>query len=202
MASPRRRLGQEARREEILVAAERLLRRDGVTVRVEDIVAEARAAKGTFYTCFATWDDMLDEVRARKITELEQVLAPIVSAKPVHASTLADVALTSIDFILRLGRLHEVLFHSAFTQARPLPKSARPPARIAAILRMGQEAGVYAACDCEPMGALIFAIMHETADRIAAGADRERSLATLKLALDRIVNAPGEVPSLDRRKRP
>jgi hypothetical protein len=52
------------------------------------------------------------------------------------------------------------------------------------------------------MGALIFAIMHETADRIAAGADRERSLATLKLALDRIVNAPGEVPSLDRRKRP
>lgn len=202
MASPRRRLGQEARREELLAAAERLLQRGGVTVRVEDVVAEADAAKGTFYTCFATWDDMLEEVRIRKTAELERALAPIVSAKPVRASMLADVALTSIDFILELGGLHEVLFHSAFTQARPLPTNARPPARIAAILRMGQEAGVYAPCDPEPMGALIFAIMHETADRIAAGADRERSLATLALALDRIVNATGHVPSLDRRKRP
>ena len=200
MAPRRRRLGPDKRRAELLVAAERLLRRDGPAVRVEDIVAEARAAKGTFYTCFATWDDMLDAVRAQKLAELEQLLAPALAAKPVRASLLADVAITSIDFIVALRGLHEVLFHSAFTQARPLPETTRPPARIAAILRHGQQAGVFAPCDPEPMGALIFAMMHETADRIAAGANRERSLAALKFALDRIVMAPSRASSLNRRK--
>ena len=76
----------------------------------------------------------------------------------------------------------------------------RPPAQIAAILRRGQQAGVYAPCDPGPMGALIFAMMHETADRIAAGADRKRSLAAFKLALDRIVNAPGNASPVTRRK--
>jgi AcrR family transcriptional regulator len=200
MAAPRRRLGQDKRRAELLDAVERLLQRNGPAVRVEDIVAAASAAKGTFYTCFATWDDMLEEVRARKIAELDRALAPILAAKPVRASLLADVAVTAVDFILALGGLHDVLFHSAFTQARPLPESVRPPAQIAAILRRGQQAGVYAPCDPAPMGALIFAMMHETADRIAAGADRKRSLATLRLALDRIVNAPSSAPSLGRRK--
>jgi AcrR family transcriptional regulator len=200
MAVKRRRLGQDKRRAELLDAAERLLQRDGPTVRVEDIVVEAKAAKGTFYTCFATWDDMLEEVRARKLTELGQALAPVLAAKADRPSVLADVAAISIDFILNLRGLHEVLFHSAFTQARPLPTNERPPAQIAAILRRGQQAGVFAPCDCEPMGALIFAMMHETADRIAAGADRKRSLAAFKLALDRIVNAPGNAPPLSRGK--
>jgi AcrR family transcriptional regulator len=200
MASPRRRLGPDARRAELLAAAERLLRRDGPAVRVEDIVAEAKAAKGTFYTCFATWDDMLEEVRARQIAELERALVPVLR-KGEHAAVLADIAAISIDFILKLAGLHEVLFHSAFTQARPLPANERPPARIAAILRRGQEAGVYAPSDPEPMAALIFAMMHETADRIAAGANRQRSLATLKLALDRIVNTAEVSPSPGRRKR-
>jgi AcrR family transcriptional regulator len=193
-------LGPDKRRAELLDAAERLLQRDGLAVRVEDIVEEARAAKGTFYTCFATWDDMLDAVRARKIAELEQLLAPVLAAKPVRASLLADIAVISIDFIVALQGLHDVLFHSAFTQARPLPSNTRPPARIAAILRHGQQAGVFAPCDPEPMGALIFAMMHETADRIAAGADRKRSLATLEVALDRIVNVPSSSSSLSRRK--
>jgi AcrR family transcriptional regulator len=200
MAPRRRRLGQDKRRAELLVAAERLLRRDGAAVRVEDIVAEARAAKGTFYTCFATWDDMLEAVRAQTIAELEQLLVPILATKPIRASLLTDVAVTSIDFIVALGGLHDVLFHSAFTQARPLPENTRPPARIAEILRHGQQAGVFAPCDPEPMGALIFAMMHETADRIVAGASRQRSLAALKFALDRIVNAPDNAPSLSRRK--
>ncbi len=123
MAAPRRRLGQDVRRAELLDAAERLLRRDGPTVRVEDIVVEAKAAKGTFYTCFATWDDMLEEVRARKLAELERALAPVLGAKAERPSVLADVAAISIDFIVNLRGLHEVLFHSAFTQARPLPET-------------------------------------------------------------------------------
>jgi AcrR family transcriptional regulator len=201
MALQRRRLGQDKRRAELLVAAERLLRRDGAAVRVEDIVAEAKAAKGTFYTCFATWDDMLEAVRAQKLAELEQLLVPALAAKPVRTSLLADVAVTSIDFIVALGGLHDVLFHSAFTQARPLPDNRRPPARIAEILRHGQQADVFAPCDPELMGALIFAMIHETADRIVAGASRQRSLAALKLALDRIVKVSGNASSLHPRRR-
>jgi AcrR family transcriptional regulator len=189
MPTPRRRLGTEIRREEIIAAAERLLRKGGAAVRVEDVVAEAGAAKGTFYTAFDNWDDLLEEIRTRKAAELENIVAPLLPDGPDSdwVGALSATATAFVDFVLALEGLHEVLFHSLFTRARPMPAERRPAARIAALLKAGQAAGRYGALDAEPAAALIFAMMHEAADAIAAGADRGRCLAALDRMLRRIV---------------
>src|SRR5258705_13985598 len=67
----RRRLQPEARKLEIVEAAERLLATDGSRVRVEDVVREAGVAKGTFFLYFPTWDDLLESVRQRLGTEFD-----------------------------------------------------------------------------------------------------------------------------------
>jgi AcrR family transcriptional regulator len=185
----RRRLKPDARRLEILVAAEKLLKRHGTNVRVEDVVAEARAAKGTFYAYFATWDDLLEAIRARNVAELEAAAAPILAFGPATDwhRLLPALAVLLIDFIASSGGLHDALFHSAFARNRPEPPEKRLAARFAMILRVGIAAGAYAKLDTEPTGALISASIHETADQILAGADRKRALSALNHLLHCLV---------------
>lgn len=181
----RRRLSPEARRQEILEAALRLLHDRGNEVRVEDITAEAGAAKGTFFAYFPTWHDLLEAVRAHHVAEFKARHGEGEGAENWR-EVLPGLAARFIDFILELGGTHEVLFHSEFTLARPLPPQDRPAARIAAILRAGQAEGAYATLDPEAGGRLIFAMIHETADAIAAGADRVTALSALILSLHRM----------------
>jgi AcrR family transcriptional regulator len=184
----RRRLKPDTRRLEIIEAAEKLLKRHGSAVRVEDVVAEARAAKGTFYTYFATWDDLLDTIRSRKVAEVETAAAPILTFGPQTdwRTVLPSLAVLLVDFIVASEGLHDALFHSAFTRNRPEPPHKRLAARLAQVLKAGMVAGAYARLDAEPLGALVSAVIHETADQILAGADRERTLAALDHALHRI----------------
>ena len=187
----RRRLQPDARRLEIIAAAEKLLKKHGTDVRVEDVVAEARAAKGTFYTYFATWDDLLEAIRARKVAEVEKAAGPILAFGPQTdwPKVLPSLAVILIDFIVASGGLHEALFHSAFTRNRPEPPEKRLAARLAQVVKAGMAAGAYARLDPEPAGALISAVIHETADQILAGADRKRALKALNHMLHRLVIA-------------
>src|SRR5947207_12588066 len=67
----RRRLQPEARKREIVEAAERLLQAQGSQVRVEDVVREAGVAKGTFFLYFPSWDDLLETLRERLVSEFD-----------------------------------------------------------------------------------------------------------------------------------
>jgi AcrR family transcriptional regulator len=185
----RRRLQPDARRQEIIEAAEKLLKRHGTKVRVEDVVAEARAAKGTFYTYFATWDDLLEALRQRKVAEVERAAAPVLAFGPRTdwRKVLPSLASILIDFIVASGGLHEALFHSAFTRNRPEPPHLRLAARLAQVVKAGMAAGAYAKLDPEPTGALISAVIHETADQILVGADRKRAFSALNRMLHRLV---------------
>jgi AcrR family transcriptional regulator len=187
----RRRLKPDARRLEIITAAEKLLKRHGTAVRVEDVVAEARAAKGTFYAYFESWDDLLDTIRQRTVGELESQAAPLLAFGPATDwyKVLPSLAELLVDFITASQGLHDALFHSDFTRNRPMPPETRLAARIAQILRAGMAAGAYQKLDPEPTGQLISAVIHETADQILAGADRQRSFAALDHLLDRLVVA-------------
>lgn len=184
----RRRLAPEERREEIYQAAVRLLIGRGPEIRVEDVVAEAGAAKGTFYTCFPTWDDLLEEIRARKSADLLRDMASALTPKTDEEWRMAlpTIAGKFVAFVEGMGGLHEALFHSDFAQARPLPRQARPSARLAALLRNGQEAGHYAAFAPEPVARLLFSLIHETADAIVEGADRRDAIETLNWMIGRI----------------
>ena len=189
----RRRIGPEQRREELIAAAERVLRRLGGQARVEDVVREAGAAQGTFYTCFRAWDDLLEAIRERQLAAFEARLAmPTEVAGPIDwPPLLRRLSAQFVDFVLELEGLHEALFHGDFSRNRPMHTQARPPARLAAIIRAGQEAGAFGPVDPDITGRLLFAVLHETADAIEAGAERDTALAALHHLIDATLAPPG-----------
>ena len=75
------------------------------------------------------------------------------------------------------------MFHSDFAERRPLADNGI--ARIAAVIRAGQEAEAFGPVDPEPTARLLFAAIHEAADAVAAGQDRAAILAALKSMLRR-----------------
>ena len=147
-------------------------------MRVEDVVAEARAAKGTFYAYFDSWDDLLDTIRQRTIAELERDAAPVLAlgAGTDWHKVLPSLSVLLVDFITASGGLHDALFHSDFTRSRPMPPETRLAARIAGILRAGMAAGAYVDLDAEPTSQLISAIIHEFG-RPNPGRRRSRAIA-------------------------
>jgi AcrR family transcriptional regulator len=186
----RRRLDPEVRRQEIIEAAERLLQRDGPAVRVEDVVREAAAAKGTFYLYFPTWDDLLEAIRARLVQAFDA--AHPVRIAPSSGTDWPDLldwlAVAFVDAIVAMGGLHTVLFHTDFARRRPIPEGDDPIGRLIGIVRAGREAGAFAPVDARRTGRLLFAVIHQTADAVEAGDDRARALAAMRWMLRRALD--------------
>jgi AcrR family transcriptional regulator len=181
----RRRLQPEARKLEIVEAAERLLHAHGSRVRVEDVVREAGVAKGTFFLYFPTWDDLLEVVRQRLVSQFDAAYPlPTEVGGPVDWPRLVESqAGAFIDFTISRRGVGEAVFHSDFAERRPLADHAI--VRLSAVIRAGQEASAFGPVDPEPTARLLFAAIHEAADAVAGGADRAAILAALRSLLRR-----------------
>ena len=181
----RRRLSPEARKLEIVEAAERLLQTHGYRVRVEDVVREAGVAKGTFFLYFPTWDDLLETVRQRLVHAFDDAHPePTEVEGPVDFPALVESqAAAFIDFTLARRGVGEALFHSDFAERRPLADNG--VVRLCAVIRAGQEAGAFGPVDPEPTARLMFAAIHEAADAVAGGADRAAIVTSLQSLLRR-----------------
>lgn len=182
---PRRRLHPEARKLEIVEAAERLLQANGGRTRVEDVVREAGIAKGTFFLYFPTWDDLLETIRQRLVAAFDTAYPlPTEVEGPVDWLQLVESqACAFIDFTLSRRGVGEAVFHSDFAERRPLADHAIH--RLAAVIRAGQEAEAFGPVDPEPTGRLLYAVIHEAADVVAGGGDRAAIEAALQYLLRR-----------------
>lgn len=191
--STRRRLSPANRREELLSAAEAIVRRDGAAARVEDIVREAGAARGTFYVYFETWDDCLMALRERVFEQLhERYMAWIQGAKtwPERLSGLPELF---VQMTLGLEGLHQAVLHGPISQ-RPPRQTRHDVIRVLAeLIEEGVSEGALAVTDPKSTARLMFAVLHETADQVERGAPREATLAAAQEMLMR---------SLVRSKRP
>jgi len=183
----RRRLAPEARKLELLDAAERLLNAEGAKVRVEDVVREAGVAKGTFFLYFPTWDDLLEAIRDRMVARFDATYPlPTELEGPIDWPALVEAqAEAFIDFALAHWRAGEAVFHSDFAERRPLENNR--VRRISAVIRAGQEAEAFGPVDPEPTARLMFAAIHEAADALAEGEDRKAILSALRHLLRRIL---------------
>jgi AcrR family transcriptional regulator len=181
----RRSLQPEARKREIVEAAERLLQAQGPRVRVEDVVREAGVAKGAFFLAFPAWDDLLEAVRERLVSEFDLAYPlPTEVEAPVDWPELVEwQAAAFIDFALSRRGIGEAVFHSDFAQRRPMAHSAI--LRLSAVIRAGQEAEAFGPVDPEPTARLMFAAIDEAAAAVAAGTDRAAVLAALRGLLRR-----------------
>lgn len=181
----RRRLQPEARKLEIIEAAERLIHAHGSQVRVEDVVREAGVAKGTFFLYFPSWDDLLETVRERLVSDFDAANPlPTEIEGPIDWPALIEAqACAFIDFTLSRRGFGEAVFHSDFAERRPLADNGI--LRITAVIRAGQEAEAFGPVDPEPTARLLFAAIHEASDALANGADRAATLAALQNLLRR-----------------
>jgi AcrR family transcriptional regulator len=181
----RRRLAPDARRAELIAAAIRVLKQHGnAASRVEDVTAAANAAKGTFYIYFPSWDDLLAAVRDHILNDYATGLRRrMADPKCVDWWAVLDQECTNfIDFFIELGPLHEAVFHGPIAE-RPIDDERSATRLISELLRAGIEARAFASVDIEPSARLIFSVLHEAADAIAQGGDRNRFIQSLKQLL-------------------
>ncbi len=174
----RRRLHPDARRAELIDAALRILRQRGdADCRVEDITAAARAAKGTLYLYFPSWEELLVAVRNRI---LDDYAAEVRGRLERHTAgdwkaLLDDECVRFVDFVVDLGGLHQAIFHGPIAD-RPIEGDRSAVHLIAGFLRLGIEAGALRPVNEEAAARLLFSMLHSTADAIAQGADRDTFL--------------------------
>ncbi|MGA0601369.1 TetR/AcrR family transcriptional regulator [Caulobacter sp. KR2-114] len=183
----RRRLSPEARKREIVEVAERLIAAQGASVRAEDVAREAGVAKGTLFFHFPTWDDLLETVRQRLVGAFDAahpLPAGGVDEGPTDWPALVETqAEAFIDFTLSRRGFGEAVFHSDFAERRPLADNGIQ--RLSGVIRAGQADGAFGPVDPAPTARLLFAAIHESADALAAGADRAATLAALRALLRR-----------------
>jgi len=184
-ANTRRRLEPDERRQELLDAAERVLRRMGVRARVDDVVREARVAKGTFYVYFESWDELILELRKGLFDEFAWQY-PQVRGAPADGDWLGlieNLAEAFVDFTLELEGLHDAIFHTGVSA----PEGDEPHAEtvLAEILRQGSNAKAFNVADPELVGRLTFAVIHETVDAICDGQSRKRAKTAMREFLRR-----------------
>jgi AcrR family transcriptional regulator len=188
---PRRRLAPEARKREIVEAAERLMLAHGGQVRVEDVVREAGVAKGTFFLYFPSWDDLLETIRDRLVAEFD-ALHPMPSndGEVDWPQLLETQAVAFIDFTLARQGFGAAIFHTDFAERRPFADNA--VVRLAGVIRAGQAEKAFGKVDPDPTARLLFAVIHEAADAIAGGDDREAMLSALRQLMRRALAPQGE----------
>ncbi|HEY6328284.1 MAG TPA: TetR/AcrR family transcriptional regulator [Blastocatellia bacterium] len=184
----RRRLDPELRRSELLEAAERVLRRKGLQCRIEDVVEEARAAKGTFYVYFPTFEEMLLALRERIFERFDSRFPwPAGKGADLDWWLLVEERIAGfIDFVTELEGLHDVIFHGPVAGRFPIARRSDAASRIQALLRAGKKAGAFDCADPDLTARLIFAAIHSAADAVVEGKDRAR---VLRVASKLIKNA-------------
>ncbi len=177
----RRRLAPEARREELIDAAIKVMREQGdVVPRISDVTSAAGAAKGTFYLYFASWDELVIAVRDRLTEGIRAGMK--LRAEGVKADEWRDFleqeAERFVDDLLGLGPLHQAIFHGP-SSFRSTGVGSPAVVFVSHLLERGIKAGAFQIKDVPTAGLLLFSAWHAVGDAISRGGDRRKLLEGL-----------------------
>ncbi|MFI7132330.1 TetR/AcrR family transcriptional regulator [Nonomuraea sp. NPDC050153] len=178
----RRRLSPEARRNELIDAAIRLLESgQEVTNWVQAVTAEADSAKGTFYVYFSSWEEMLVAVRDRVLRGyVDRYRQLAESTEPIDWWAALDAECAAgVDTIARRGGIHDAVLHSNVALA-PVDEELDMITALAGALRRGMADGAFRPVDPHIAARILFTVVHGAGDAIAAGEDRQRWVETIR----------------------
>jgi AcrR family transcriptional regulator len=176
----------EARREELMDAAQRLFLRHGVAATaIEQITGAAGVAKGTFYLYFSSKEEVRAALGERFARQLLARIEAATAELPAGdwASRLAAWARAAVAGYLDAIRLHDTLFSG----------SGPPPTHegrtdnividhLAALLRAGASAGAWSASDPRFTALFLFSGLHGVVDAAQGDGRRvDRDLLTHRL---------------------
>lgn len=163
----------EVRRRELLDAGEALVLRKGIAgTSIDDIVAAADVAKGTFYLYFAGKEALLEALRERFADRFGACIATA-RAKRDPADWSGQLAAWlegGVRGYLDQVELHDVLFHTPdfLPRQRRVDGHMEPVRGLVELLRNGAAAGTWAADDPEMTAVLLFYAFHGGVDHAIA----------------------------------
>lgn len=176
----------EARREDLMNAAERLFLDRGVEpTTVEEITRAAAVAKGTFYLHFASKTELLEALRERFVHRL---LDGIVAAVACHDRPHWRDRLAAWSRACTAGYLDAATVHHLVFVAAPPPTHEGLSRNIlidhlAALLDAGTRDGAWHVADPSFTAVFLFNALHGVANQTRAGGD-EGSRAALLAAVE------------------
>ena len=190
--SVRRRLTPADRREQLLEAAEAVIRRHGAASRVEHIVREAGTARGTFYVYFETWEELLLVLRDRVFEQLDAHFSTWAESAGDWREMALGLPDLFVDMTLGLEGLHQAILHGPVSQLPPRSVRHDVIRRLADLITEGVAAGAFAVTDPKTTARLVFAVLHETADLVERGSQRSSAVAAAQEMLIRALRPSGD----------
>lgn len=194
------------RREELLLSAERLFVEQGVTATsIDDIVAGASVAKGTFYLYFASKEEMLAALREKfgesNRARMEEAMA-LCDADDWPGKLAAWVE-AGVNSYLDQVRLHDVLFHDAglHPRRRTGKSDNQVVAALAELIADGNRARAWSVDDPRMTAMLLFHALHGAVDHAIARHETEARGALIAVLRDFFSRALGAAALPLQRKR-
>lgn len=166
-AAPPRTKPPEIRREELMDAAETLFIEKGVSgTSIDDIVAAAGVAKGTFYHHFASKDAMLVALQERFVagfcTHVQAALDACAAGD--WAGRLRAWVLASVEGYFDRLALHDVVFHDFRIQDRGQMNRNAVVDQLEGLLAAGHQARAWSVDSPRLVAIMLFHAMHGACD--------------------------------------
>ncbi|PLP60950.1 TetR family transcriptional regulator [Mesorhizobium loti] len=174
---PRRRtLPAEMRTDDLMASAAALFVAKGIeATTIDDIVARAGVAKGTFYHYFATKTDVVLALRERFSQDFVRSVSVAIEACPVTDFTarLSGWIHGAVQAYLANFKLHDVVFHDFSHSHRQSKEKDAVIAQLVALLEAGQAAGAWSLPDTRMTALILFDGMHGVVDDAIARESRD-----------------------------
>jgi AcrR family transcriptional regulator len=156
------------RRDELLNAAERLFLQHGITATsIDQIVAAADVAKGTFYLHFPSKEQLLIALQQRYVAQHAQRLRTATEGRRAADWTgrLNTWIRAGIDFYLDHLALHDLVFHEFRPEQDTATHENLAVAQLTELLQSGRRAGAWT-MESEPLTAtMLFHALHGLLDQ-------------------------------------
>lgn len=185
---PRRRtLPAEVRTDDLMAAAAALFIAKGVdATTIDEIVARAGVAKGTFYHYFATKTDVVLALRERFSRDFVTSVSEAIDACATtdFAARLSGWIHGAVRAYLADFELHDVVFHDFSHSRRQSKEKDVVIAQLVALLEAGEAAGAWSVPDIRMTALVLFDGMHGVVDdAIARGSRDPQPLCDILLEL-------------------
>jgi len=171
------------RRDELMDAAEGLFIKNGVAATsIDDIVALADVAKGTFYLHFASKDRLLAALQQRFVARVHENLVRAVNRRRDDdwVGRLDAWVETSIDHYLDDADLHHVVFHEFTSDPKEPAHDNRVVEELARLLEGGVQAGAFKAEEALVTATMLFHALHGLVHDSAIGKRPQRHKLILR----------------------
>jgi len=176
-------------------AAERLFLDKGIAATsVDEIVAAAGVAKGTFYVHFESKEQLLIALQQRFVTGFHGAIQAAMDRRPPDdwSGRLRAWVEAGVGGYLDRVALHDIVFHEFRPESRRVKHDNPVVDQLAGLLVEGTGAGAWSVADPHLTAVLLFHALHGAVDDAVATrakVDRARLARVLKAFFARAVGA-------------